>query len=383
METPLYDAIKEYNPSARFHMPGASGEQAISPLYLSANFDITELDFSDNLLSATGVILESEKLTAKRYNSKYCLYFTSGATTALFTAILVAKDKVSSFYCLHTPHKSIINAFTLFDIKYQIVDELPQNADGIIVTTPDYYGNTISVKDLRRTHPNAFIIVDEAHGAHFAYSSLLPENVGAEADIVINGLHKTLPVFTGGAILRTDVEEYYLEAKEYRSKLHTTSPSYLTMCSMDYTQGYMAENGKRLYKELKQKVDNLSLPTGFKRIPTDDFSRLVIEVPENTSGYAVSKAANKKGIYFELVESRLLVAILTPFNMDKLPLLELLEANPKQITTRDLSKYIGSVAKQDIGLYPPGKVYIKKGEIIDAQRIATLQIEAERVFGLE
>lgn len=383
MDTPLYDAIKEYNPSARFHMPGTSGETSISPLYLSANFDVTELDFSDNLLSATGVILESEKLTAKRYHSKHCLYFTSGATTALFTAILVAKDKVSSFYCLHTPHKSIINAFLLFGINYQIVDELPLNAGGIIVTTPDYYGKTISVKDIRRKHPEAFIIVDEAHGAHFPYSSLLPINVGAEADIVINGLHKTLPVFTGGAILRTEVEEYYQEAKEYRSKIHTTSPSYLTMCSMDYTQGYMTANGERLYKELKQKVDNLTLPQGFKKIPTDDFSRLVIEVPESTTGYAVSKAANKKGIYFELVESRLLVAILTPFNMDKLPLLEQLDSNPKAIETEDLSKYIGTVAKQDIGLYPPGKVYIKKGEIIDAERIEMLQIEAERVFGLK
>ena len=47
---PLYDKICEYvakNP-ARFHMPAHFGT-GDNPLFSSAKYDVTELDFSDNL----------------------------------------------------------------------------------------------------------------------------------------------------------------------------------------------------------------------------------------------------------------------------------------------------------------------------------------------
>lgn len=383
MKTPLYDIVKKYKPEIRLHMPGHSGECSISPLYSVSPFDITELDFSDNLLSATGVIKECEFLMADAYGSKYCLFFTNGCTNALFTAICVAKEKVKCLEILGTPHKSIINACELFGVPYNVVDEISCDADGIIVTTPDYYGNVINVFEIRKAHPNAFIIVDEAHGAHFAFSKLLPNNTNEEADFVVNGLHKTLPVFTGGAILRTTKKDLYQKAEEYRAKVHSTSPSYLIMSSMDFARGYMLENGEKDYAELKKRIDNLAFPKGFEIVKTDDFSRVVIRVPEHTTGYAVAKDAQKKGIYFELVESNLLVCIATPFNMNKLHLLEDLNPNPQPVTTKDLFKFVGTVAKKDIGLYPPGKIYIKKGELISKEIVEILSKDAERVFGLE
>lgn len=383
MKTPLYDAVINYNPSVRLHMPGVSGETSLSPLYSSASFDITELDFSDNLHNANGVIAESERLTAEVYGSKHCLYFTSGATTAIFCAILTAKEYVNKLYSLGTPHKSVVNACELFNIDIETVETLPNDCQGIVLTTPDYYGNIISVQKIRGSFPDAFIIVDEAHGAHYPYSTLLPKNVTSEADIVINGLHKTLPVYTGGAILRTDSDELSEKVLRYRSKLHTTSPSYLTMCSMDFARGYMQENGKKLYSKIKESIDNLKLPYGFKKVHSDDFTRLVIEVPSSTNGYAVARKAQESGIYFELIEDRLLVAIVTPFNYNKLKLLETLDASSLPEYGPNLSELIGTIANKDIGLYPPGKVYIKKGEIITAEVIEVLQRDAQRIFGLE
>ncbi len=383
MKTPLYDAVIGYNPSVRLHMPGVSGETYLSSLYSSAPFDITELDFSDNLHNANGVIAESERLTADAYGSKHCLYFTSGATTAIFCAILTAKEYVNKLYSLGTPHKSIVNACELFNIDFEAVEILPKDCQGIVLTTPDYYGNIISVEKIRESFPNAFIIVDEAHGAHYPYSTLLPKNVTVEADIVINGLHKTLPVYTGGAILRTNSDELLEKALRYRSKLHTTSPSYLTMCSMDFARGYMQENGEKLYSKIKESIDDLKLPYGFKKVHSDDFTRLVIEVPPSTNGYAVARKAQESGIYFELVEDRLLVAIVTPFNYNKLKLLETLDASALPEYGRDLSELIGTIATKDIGLYPPGKVYIKKGEIITAEIVEILQRDAQRIFGLK
>ncbi len=383
MKTPLYDAVKKYDPELRLHMPGHSGDNSISPLYSVASFDITELDFSDNLLSSTGVIKEAEKLMAEAYNSKHCLFFTNGCTSALFTAICVAKEKVGKIEILGEPHKSIINACALFGLDYRIVDSVSDNAEGIIVTSPDYYGNVVQISEIRKAHSNAFIIVDEAHGAHFAFSKLFPKNVTDEADIVVNGMHKTLPVFTGGAILRTNSENVYQMAEEYRSKTHSTSPSYLIMTSMDFARGYMTENGERAYAELKEVIDNLSLPHGFKILETDDFSRIVIQVPVHTTGYAVAKDAREKGIYFELVEDRRIVCIATPFNMSKLRLLEHLNPAPEPVIAKNFYRYTGTIAKKDIGLYPPGKIYIRKGEIITKDLLDILSKDAERVFGLE
>lgn len=383
MNTPLYDAVKNYNPELRVHMPGHSGITSLSPLYEASKFDITELDFSDNLLSAKGVILQAEKLTANAYDSKYCLYFTNGCTCALFTAICVAKERVKQIEILGTPHKSIINACELFGVDYKVVDIISKNADGIIVTTPNYYGNTVDVLSIREGHPHAFIIVDEAHGAHFTFSPLLPKNTTGEADFVVNGMHKTLPVFTGGAILRTNSLELYQKAEEYRAKLHSTSPSYLIMTSMDFARGYMSENGERLYAELKERINNLKLPNGFRIVKADDFTRIVIEVPNHTTGYAVSKDAQNAGIFFELVEDRYLVCIATPFNMELLDKLEKLNPNPTAIPTKNLFEFVGKIAVKDIGLYPPGKIYVKKGELITKEVIDLLSKDAERVFGLE
>ena len=383
MKTPLYETIKTYQPELRLHMPGHSGDSAISPLYSSANFDITELDFSDNLLSATGVIREAENLMAEAFKSAHCLFFTNGCTSALFTAICVAKRKANSLEILGTPHKSIVNACELFGVDYKIVDEISDDAVGIILTTPDYHGRVLNVSEVRKAHKNAFIIVDEAHGAHFAFSDLLPKNTTNEADFVVNGLHKTLPVFTGGAILRTDSEELFEMAEEMRAKIHSTSPSYLIMCSMDFARGYMQEHGDRLFRELKKEIDNLRLPKGFELLETDDFSRLLIKVPDGTNGYAVAKDMEKKGIYFELVEDRFLVCIATPFNKDKLHLLEKLNANAERIVSRDMYSYVGTIAKKDIGLYPPGKIFIKKGEMITKEIVDILSVDAQRVFGLD
>jgi len=66
MKTPLISAIKKHakDRKFRFCMPGHKGVKRGMRLFSSAFFDITELDYSDNLLFSDSVILESEMLTA-------------------------------------------------------------------------------------------------------------------------------------------------------------------------------------------------------------------------------------------------------------------------------------------------------------------------------
>ena len=65
MNTPVLNMLKNYadQNSLRFHMPGHKGYggsffNGIFP------FDITELDFSDNLLQPAGVIAQAQDLFA-------------------------------------------------------------------------------------------------------------------------------------------------------------------------------------------------------------------------------------------------------------------------------------------------------------------------------
>ncbi len=386
MNAPLFDCLinNSLSEKASFHMPGHSGGSDFldSRLYSVAPIDITELSFSDNMLDENGVILEAEKLCAKAYHVQHSLFFTNGCTSAIFTAIAVLKRHVQKVCVIGNPHKSVINALELFGLSYTI-EETDIPSEAFIVTTPDYFGKITDYSYLKGKYPSSIILVDEAHGAHFAFSNLLPKSATTYADLVVNSMHKTLPVFTGGALLHT-TDGFFDDAWELRGCIHSTSPSYLVMASMDYARAYLEENGTRLYSELKEKIDNLSLPKGFSINENDDFTRLVIKTPSHTNGYAVSRALEKCGIFVEMSTFDKLVLIITPFNMDKLKLLKNLDELPLFCDNRiNLNHLIGKTASRDIGLYPPSIILVKKGEIIDADKVEIMEREYPRVFGID
>ena len=206
--TPLFDALTQYkNVKARFHMPSHGGVEIAGAegLFASAPFDVTELSFSDNLAASAGVILQAERLAAQAYGAEETLFFTAGATDALRTALLCVKDKKIAF--LGDMHKSFHAARRLFSLDVTDVSSLEEVESGgfgaVCVTSPDYYGNVKDISAIaERCHKaGALLIVDEAHGAHFAFSPLLPESAVKYADFIIHSAHKTLPVYTGGAML--------------------------------------------------------------------------------------------------------------------------------------------------------------------------------------
>ena len=112
------------------------------------------------------------------------------------------------------------------------------------------------------------LIVDEAHGGHFAF---LPEGspepaLAAGADIVIQSWHKTVGSLVGSAMLHvghnSPVEP--TQVRDALNFLQTTSPSYLLMASLDLVRRRMAREGQRLFaqavedaKELEQEIERL------------------------------------------------------------------------------------------------------------------------------
>src|SRR5699024_9341484 len=122
---------------------------------------------------------------------------------------------------------------------------------------------------------NVLSVADSAHGAHFAFSRLLPRSLTHTADITVVSMHKTMDVYGGGALLCAN-GRHADSLAAYRSLVHTTSPSYLTMASIDFARAVWERDGEEFYKDIAEKTSALSLPNGYTAVRTDDISRLVI-----------------------------------------------------------------------------------------------------------
>ncbi len=411
MARPLYDRITDYcaKTRSRFCMPGHSGESDAG-IYACAPFDWTEVSGLDNLLESEDVILQSEKLLAKDYGYAYALMLTCGVTCAMHIALNLAKERGGRVIAVGDMHKSFWSACALYGIDAEVadgeksIDAAKGKISAIFVTSPDYFGKTKDIKKLREAadEANALLVVDEAHGAHFPYSSLLPDNACKYADIAMTGMHKTLPVYGGGALMLVNAKEFYEKARIYRAMTHSTSPNYLVMASMDYAGDTMRREGEKLYAKVKTAVDEFSanLKSG-KVIDSDDFTRVIIEF-EGKDCYKLSDELTREGIFVEAAYGDRLVLIVTPFNCDKLkalskalesiktvdgeppvlPVLEHRDVESREVELKDIDCALGGISACDIGLYPPGVPVIKRGDLIDESAVAFIKKYRNRLFGL-
>ena len=89
MQTPILDMLKNYAQQKylRFHMPGHKGgadDDFFDHLFAC---DITELDFSDNLLQPTGVIKQAQDLFANAVGAQNCFFVTNGSTCGVLSMV--------------------------------------------------------------------------------------------------------------------------------------------------------------------------------------------------------------------------------------------------------------------------------------------------------
>ena len=89
------------------------------------------------------------------------------------------------------------------------------------------------------------LLVDEAHGAHLAFSNDLPESaITAGADLVAQSTHKLLGAMTQASLLLLREGRIEKECvQRAMSLLTSTSPNYLLLASLDIARLQMAEVG--------------------------------------------------------------------------------------------------------------------------------------------
>ncbi|MDE5655159.1 MAG: aminotransferase class I/II-fold pyridoxal phosphate-dependent enzyme [Clostridia bacterium] len=415
MSRELYDKIKEYNDNvkARFCMPSHNGQASLGGLYSSAQFDWTEVQGLDNLLHSEDVIALCEKKLARRYGYQNALMLTSGSTCGMQIAMALAKLRNGVAIAIGDMHKSFYSSSRILGTKIRCCKDIAdaQKLSGqeriscIFVTSPNYFGKAFSLKEIKEfaLRAGALLIVDEAHSAHFPYSSLLPDNASKFADISLVSMHKALPVYGGGAILLTNGEEVYQECRLLRADIHSTSPNYLVMASMDFADDYMKNHGEEEYAKVKRQIEEFKreLKVG-KVVDTDDFTRLVVKI----DGADCNKASDRlvtQGIFAEMAYGDLLVFIVTPFNCDKLNLLadalgkiplEKLESEievdfgmlnePKdgELILVNVEDALDKTCAVEVGIYPPGVPIIKKGDVINQKAVDFIKKYSSRLFGL-
>ncbi len=417
---PLYSCVNNYvkAKNVRFHMPSHKGK-IFNSLYDGSDFDITELDFSDNLLSSNGVIKQAEELLAIFYSVDTALMFTSGSTTAIFASIFVAKKLGGKILLSKNSHKSVFNAISTLKIepvfcevdydengfpmpvspeKVEEALSLDNDIKSVLITSPDYFGRVCDLEKIRAICKDVLLISDSAHGAHFAFTDDLTCRAELVADITIMSMHKTLPCFTGSAIA-TCKDKWSDALKRAREIFHTTSPYYPAMISMDYVRACLGDCGKELFKLLKAKLSKIQF------LKTYDYTKLLLKGGEKLSDFL-----KKNGIFPECVFGNYVLCIVLPWDIKNLKKLckllrkfEVLDDEPIVIPAFgkgervmrfdelsfvecewiDIEKSFGRISAKEIGLYPPGVPTVIRGEIIDEKRLKILLENKKSLFGVD
>jgi lysine decarboxylase len=425
MNTPINDAVKEHLSHISYHTPSNDGS---GMGLLTDNYDVTELSYTDNIIYRRGIIAESEAEVAKVFGSDNVLFSTAGSTTLINIAMHALSDD-EPFLVYENAHGSVFNSMRMMGVKayvsrgMDIIEAIKETgAKRVVVTSPNYFGKMVPADtfDRIKNETDAKVMWDCAHGSHFRFSNLFPKWDPSCADIVIHSLHKTAPTMTSGAIMH--VSNRYIErAKTWFSMIHTTSPSYPILMSIETGVKFLLENGQKVYEkavaDVKAFEDSMK-NTAFHVYTNDDPTRVSIE--SAFEGSLVSSYLEQKGIYPEMTYGNRVVLIVNAFNSDKLSLvakylseLELdmlsedyqnevkkkkirrsgLKAGKDFVGIKELTFYrnfdkvelddaVGRIAYKEVGLYPPGVPDIYSGDLISAEDLSYLKEHMDSIFGL-
>ncbi len=392
-----------------FHTPG----------HKNGGWDITELSFSDNLSAPQGCILEAEKDIANILGAAKSFLLTDGSTSGVLSMLYAARSLgVNTLAICECSHKSVFNGCKLLGITpliYPCVyrDKIPyaptmsalrsdfggifESADALFFTSPDYYGNIADLNGIREycEETGKLLLVDGAHGGHLHFDK---ENyAGSYADLWVDGVHKSLPAFTQGAVLSARTKALAEKLYEAVDIFRTTSPSYPIMASVEYAVKYPRN------AELERKAKKLQ--THPRIYPNGDWTKICVKF--GRAAFEVMKVLEKDGIYAEFCDGNVVTFYLSPatvsedFERLEIRLKSLFEKYPyeeeketqrghtslvsvknKETEWVDIKESKGRICAANCGLFPPCTPLILQGERIEKEKLALLE-KADNVFGIK
>ena len=334
-------------------MPGHKLGKGIpcEPAQNLLQLDVTEVAGTDNLHFPEGIIKEAQEQAAKAFGADSTFFLVNGSTCGVQAAIMSVCARGQKVIVGRDSHKSVASGIILsgaepvfvypkfyeeFSVSAEISpesieDALRANPDAVavLITRPNYYGICSDIERISSLVHSCgkILIVDEAHGAHFAFSDRLPETALEHgADICIQSAHKTLPAVTQGAYLHVKGSRINMDRLRFNlSMLQTSSPSYIIMSYLDIARELMEQEGRQKLETLADIIARFNKEiekTGvYKVLSSDkpgikfiqDTSRLVINIEGlGISGYHAEKILREKfNTQVEMADFSNLVFIVT------------------------------------------------------------------------
>ena len=344
METPIADFVRRYADSGmvRAHVPGHKGK----PFLGCEALDITEIQGADSLYEADGIIRCSESCAGELFGSGRTVYSTEGSSQcirAMLYLALICGNGSRTIVAARNVHRAFLYAAALLDFEIvwlwpeqstslcscpvspdtlkRTLAELPAPPAAVYLTSPDYLGGMADISALAevcRKH-STLLAVDNAHGAYlrFLEPSRHPLDLGAA--LCCDSAHKTLPVLTGGAYLhisRAAPASLRENAKTAMAMFGSTSPSYLTLASLDLCNRYLSDGYRERLRKMCVYLDEArkALTAAGWQIEPSDPLRLTIKAPSAMTGGQLADRLRENGVECEYADLDFLVLMLTPEN---------------------------------------------------------------------
>lgn len=442
-----------------FHMPGHKRNHEMIKKYGIWNeglspfdIDITEIDNFDNLHNPESIIKKAESLAAVLYGAKESIYSVNGSTGAIL-AVLGLISRGETVLIARNCHKSVYHGVELYGLvphylvgktdEYGMYLSLePQEVEDafklnnsikmVVITSPTYEGVVSDIGEIAEIcHKyGAYLMVDEAHGAHFGFDKYFPESaVRLGADFVVQSLHKTLPSFTQTAILHIclDNETLIRRIRRQFNILETSSPSYIFLAGMENSLILIRKHGEELFSSYKERLvkfrNEMALLKNIRLcIPPDSFAydngKLVMSAGMNLGAKLYKLLYEKYHLVMEMKSKDYVVAMTSIFDTDEaferlskalfaldkdetffkldneanfdytlrdeafnfLPKIKLLPFEAVENSVKfgkqkvKLEEAEGLIAADYVYFYPPGIPILVPGEVIDRDTVAKIKI---------
>ncbi len=444
-QAPIRAMLDKAQGRVRMHMPGHKGQTPAG--WDAFGYDMTEIDTTGDLFAPDGAMAEAARLAAGAAGASCTLPLSGGSTAGVLAMLLATASAGGEVIVARNCHHSVLSACALAHAEPVFV--YPRHVDGwayiapedvtaaiaahphaqaVVVTRPDYLGVCVELADIARAaHDTGMrLLVDEAHGTHLNWTaSGQPAGAGAcGADAWVQSAHKTLPALTGAAWLHL---AGVMDAERVRGILrmvHTSSPSFPILASLDAARAWMDAKGGAALVELHARVADFwrrlreaqpELANAHDRLSgvagqAFDPARVVIEAANlGYTGDQVAAHLASQGIDIEMADARCVVlipsvadppdalacatealsrlSIRPPLHnaQTSLPAAErvmpLWQAALSPSEPVPLAQAVGRVAAVSAGAYPPGIPWVVPGERISAQAIGALS-GAAHTFGI-
>lgn len=461
---PILHAILSHLRKVRagYHVPGHKMGRGLpgeigAMLGAAGRLDLTEIPGLDDLHAPTGAILQAQQLAAEAFGAEETWFLVNGSTAGNIAMIMAAVKPGQQILVPRNLHKSVLNGLILaqaqpvfynpdLDEQYGIasgvapatireaVRQHPE-AKAVFVVSPTYHGICSDLAAIAEIAHEAgmLLLVDEAHGAHFAFHEDLPQTAMASgADLAVQSTHKTLGSLTQSSMLHAKGQR--VDRVRLRKRLQlvqSTSPSYLLLASLDAARHQMATEGRhRLGKALealragadrvRQELPHLELLTDAGEYRVDPLKWTIRVDGLGISGVqAYDLLHEREFVTLELADPRNVLAVFTyadtplqvnrlvdalaalqmgetggvalqvlPPNLPPAPEMAILphEAFERESEPVPLQAAAGRVAAEMVIPYPPGIPVLVPGEVWTGEMVdyvLRLRLAGVRFQGME